>query len=245
MDIYVRELLSPVLVLCTFATFSLFWVNSKFNILLLVYWSHKYQKTKITICADTNHNKILQTVLNKLLAHFLKKKTSSSLYWVRYILTKPSPYTKQRTCKTEIHTAKWCFRLLCKWYSLQGIALLVTRKMLQITKHKISCLQLPDFITWWQHSYHVNSITTRNINPTHFIKPLKMDLTEGSETSTNINQTPVKYPKFDTLNTEHSESLKSRKILPSLHPTLCMYLNTGYLLKATRIQVASMSCRLQ
>jgi hypothetical protein len=44
-------------------------------------------------------------------------------------------------------------------------------------------------------------------------KPLKMDLTEGSETSANINQTLVKHPKVDTVNTEHSESLKSRNIL--------------------------------
>jgi hypothetical protein len=43
----------------------------------------------------------------------------------------------------------------------------------------------------------------------HF-KPLKMDLTEGSETSANINQTLGKHPKVDTINTEHSESLKSR-----------------------------------
>jgi hypothetical protein len=28
-----------------------------------------------------------------------------------------------------------------------------------------------------------------------FIQPLKMDLTEGSETSAKLNQTPVKYPK--------------------------------------------------
>jgi hypothetical protein len=31
------------------------------------------------------------------------------------------------------------------------------------------------------------------------IKPWKMDLTKGSETSANINQTPGKHPKFDTL----------------------------------------------
>jgi hypothetical protein len=37
-----------------------------------------------------------------------------------------------------------------------------------------------------------------------------MDLTEGSETSANINQTLGKHPKVDTVNTEHSESLKSR-----------------------------------
>jgi hypothetical protein len=37
-----------------------------------------------------------------------------------------------------------------------------------------------------------------------------MDLTEGSETSANINQTPGIHPKFDTVNTEHSKSLKSR-----------------------------------
>jgi hypothetical protein len=36
-----------------------------------------------------------------------------------------------------------------------------------------------------------------------------MDLTEGSETSANINQTPGNHPKVDILNTEHGESLKS------------------------------------
>jgi hypothetical protein len=41
-------------------------------------------------------------------------------------------------------------------------------------------------------------------------KALKMDLTEGSETSANINQTPANHLKVDILNTEHGESLKSR-----------------------------------
>jgi hypothetical protein len=43
-----------------------------------------------------------------------------------------------------------------------------------------------------------------------YIKPLKMDMTEGSETSANINQTPGNHPKVDILDTEHGESLKSR-----------------------------------
>jgi hypothetical protein len=42
-----------------------------------------------------------------------------------------------------------------------------------------------------------------------YIKPLKMDLTEGSETSANINQTPGNHSKVDMLSTEHGESLKS------------------------------------
>jgi hypothetical protein len=42
------------------------------------------------------------------------------------------------------------------------------------------------------------------------LKPLKMDLTEGSETSAKINQTLGKPPQLDTVNTEHSKSLKSR-----------------------------------
>jgi hypothetical protein len=37
-----------------------------------------------------------------------------------------------------------------------------------------------------------------------------MDPTEGSETSANINQTLGIHPKVETVNTEHSESLKSR-----------------------------------
>jgi hypothetical protein len=38
-----------------------------------------------------------------------------------------------------------------------------------------------------------------------------MDPTEGSEPSANINQTLGIHPKIETVNTEHSESLKSRK----------------------------------
>jgi hypothetical protein len=37
-----------------------------------------------------------------------------------------------------------------------------------------------------------------------------MDPTESSETSANINQTLGIHPKVETVNTEHSESLKSR-----------------------------------
>jgi hypothetical protein len=37
-----------------------------------------------------------------------------------------------------------------------------------------------------------------------------MEQIECSETSTNINQTPGKHPKENTLNTELGESLKSR-----------------------------------
>jgi hypothetical protein len=44
---------------------------------------------------------------------------------------------------------------------------------------------------------HIN--TTLSSHHSHFIKPLKMDLTEGSETSASINQTPGKHPKVDTL----------------------------------------------
>jgi hypothetical protein len=50
------------------------------------------------------------------------------------------------------------------------------------------------------------SETSANINQTP--GKLKMDLTDGSETA-NINQTPGKHPNVDT-NTEHSVSLKSR-----------------------------------
>jgi hypothetical protein len=44
-------------------------------------------------------------------------------------------------------------------------------------------------------------------------KPLKMDLTEGPETSANIILTLGKHPKDNTVNTEHSESLKSRMLV--------------------------------
>jgi hypothetical protein len=37
-----------------------------------------------------------------------------------------------------------------------------------------------------------------------------MDLTEGSETSAKLNQTPGKYPKENIQVSEHGENLKSR-----------------------------------
>jgi hypothetical protein len=43
-----------------------------------------------------------------------------------------------------------------------------------------------------------------------------MDPTEGSETSANINQTLGIHPKVETVNTENSESLKSRIVTDSL-----------------------------
>jgi hypothetical protein len=43
-----------------------------------------------------------------------------------------------------------------------------------------------------------------------------MDPTEGSETSANINQTLGIHPKVETVNIEHSESLKSRIVLSQL-----------------------------
>jgi predicted solute-binding protein len=39
-----------------------------------------------------------------------------------------------------------------------------------------------------------------------------MDLTEGSETSAKLNQTPGKYPKENIQFSEHGENLKSRVI---------------------------------
>jgi hypothetical protein len=39
-----------------------------------------------------------------------------------------------------------------------------------------------------------------------FIKPLKMDLTEGSETSEKLNLTPGKPPKENTQDSEHGET---------------------------------------
>jgi hypothetical protein len=40
-----------------------------------------------------------------------------------------------------------------------------------------------------------------------------MDPTEGSETSAHINQTLGIHPKVETVNNEHSESLKSRSTM--------------------------------
>ena len=40
--------------------------------------------------------------------------------------------------------------------------------------------------------------------------PMKMELTEGSETSAIRSQTPGNYPKKNILHIEHGESLKSR-----------------------------------
>jgi hypothetical protein len=43
-----------------------------------------------------------------------------------------------------------------------------------------------------------------------FIKPLKMDPTEGSQTSAKLNLTPGETPKENTQDSEQGETLKSR-----------------------------------
>jgi hypothetical protein len=49
-----------------------------------------------------------------------------------------------------------------------------------------------------------------------FINPLKMDLSEGSETSGKFDLTPGETPKENTQDSEHGETLKSRsKRLPT------------------------------
>jgi hypothetical protein len=51
------------------------------------------------------------------------------------------------------------------------------------------------------------------MNGVHILyQPLKMDLTEGSETSAKLNLKPGKYPKENIQVSEHGENLKSRMI---------------------------------
>jgi hypothetical protein len=55
--------------------------------------------------------------------------------------------------------------------------------------------------------------TTLSSHHLHFIlhiEPLKMDLTEGSETSAKHNLTPGKYPKEHIQDSEYGKNLKSR-----------------------------------
>jgi hypothetical protein len=52
--------------------------------------------------------------------------------------------------------------------------------------------------------------SVRSIFKGFFIEPLKMDLTEGSETSAKLNLMPGKYQKENIRDSEHGENLKSR-----------------------------------
>jgi hypothetical protein len=68
-----------------------------------------------------------------------------------------------------------------------------------------------------------------------FIQPLKMDLTEGSETSAKHNLTPEKHPKEHIQDSEHGENLKSRTFMTSpkvqtgsdAHPASYSLITTG------------------
>ena len=53
---------------------------------------------------------------------------------------------------------------------------------------------------------------------TVYIQPLKMKLTQGSETSANYNLTPGKHPKEHIQYSNHGESLKSRKEMLFVRP---------------------------
>jgi hypothetical protein len=59
---------------------------------------------------------------------------------------------------------------------------------------------------------------------------LKMDLTEGSETSAKLNQTPGKYPKENIQVSEHGKNLKSRIIYLYLKYFNNFNLNSFFLL---------------
>jgi hypothetical protein len=56
----------------------------------------------------------------------------------------------------------------------------------------------------------VSETSVRSIFNGLMKKPLKMYLTEGSETSAKLNLTPGKYPKENIQDSEHCENLKSR-----------------------------------
>jgi hypothetical protein len=61
--------------------------------------------------------------------------------------------------------------------------------------------------------HHANVVThcCQNEYSVLYTQPLKMELTEGSETSANHNLTPGKYPKEHIQYSKHGESLKSGK----------------------------------
>jgi hypothetical protein len=59
--------------------------------------------------------------------------------------------------------------------------------------------------------YTVSGLVRDDRSNSHF-KPLKMDLTECSETSANINQTPGKHPKVDTVNFKVTRPVVRRTI---------------------------------
>jgi hypothetical protein len=59
--------------------------------------------------------------------------------------------------------------------------------------------------TRWHGIYKYHDLLSLFI---FFIQPLKMDLTEGSETSAKLNLTPWKYPKENIKDSEHGENLK-------------------------------------
>jgi hypothetical protein len=55
-------------------------------------------------------------------------------------------------------------------------------------------------------------------------QPLKMDLTDGSETSAQLILTPGKYPKESIQDSEHGENLKSRSIFIPLDANILLQL---------------------
>jgi len=61
-------------------------------------------------------------------------------------------------------------------------------------------------------------------SPVTFLRnaqPLKMELTQGSETSANYNLTPGKYPKEHIQYSNHGQSLKSAGICGFCNVNIC------------------------
>jgi hypothetical protein len=85
--------------------------------------------------------------------------------------------------------------------------------MLNCKAFLINCVKFWAFPQHLVYIYrHFGTLCQVHLQRLEHFKPLKKDLTEGSETSANINQTPGKQAKVDTVNNKHGKSLKPTRL---------------------------------
>jgi hypothetical protein len=72
---------------------------------------------------------------------------------------------------------------------------------------------------------HHRDINDQTLLTTHTpSSPMKMEPTEGSETSAALKLTPGIYLKEDIQHSKPDESLKSRRMTDALHEDLCTFM---------------------
>ena len=119
-----------------------------------------------------------------------------------------SPYSQE----SKLHTIRFLSECKVDFITFYAIFIAQISEMLSVffwvfpRRLIVVCRRLGTL-----YQFHLQGLDVKyEVLEVLYIQPLKMELIECSETSTNHNRTPGKYPKEYRQDSKHGESLKSR-----------------------------------